>query len=54
LSCVGGGDGTLVGAFVDEIEFVACESDDDVFVGLALEFLDPGLGLVEGRLKLLA
>lgn len=45
---VGGGNGALVGLFRDEIELVASEGDDDVFIGLTLEFLDPSLGLVEG------
>lgn len=44
---VGGGDGALVGLLGDEVELVAGEGDDDVFVCLALEFLDPGLGLVK-------
>lgn len=48
---IGSGDGALVGLLGDEIELVAGEGDDDVFVGLALQFLDPGLGLVEGGLE---
>lgn len=44
---IGGGDGALVGLFGDKIELVAGEGDDDVFVGLALEFLYPGLCLVK-------
>lgn len=43
---VGGGDGALVGLFGDEIEFVACERDDDVVVCLALELFHPRLGFV--------
>ncbi len=43
---VGGGDGALVGGFGNEIELVSGKGDDDVLVGLALEFLDPGLCLV--------
>jgi hypothetical protein len=43
---IGCGNGALVGAFGNEIEFVASEGDDDVFVGLALEFLDPGFRFV--------
>lgn len=50
FSRVGFGVGSLDGAFVgfggDEIEFVACECDDDVFVCLALEFFYPGFGFV--------
>lgn len=44
---IGGGDGALVWLFVDEIELVAGEGDDDVLVRLALQFLHPGLGLIE-------
>lgn len=40
---IGLGDGALVGGFGDEIELVTGEGDDDVFVGLALELLYPGL-----------
>ena len=43
---VGGGDSALVGGFGHEIELVAGEGDDDVLVGLALEFFDPGFCLV--------
>jgi hypothetical protein len=43
---VGGLYGALVGRLGDEIELVAGEGDDDVFVGLALELLDPRLGLI--------
>lgn len=43
---VGGGDGALVGLLSDEIELVASEGDDDIFVCLALEFLYPSFGLV--------
>jgi hypothetical protein len=43
---IGGGNGPLIGLFVDQVELVAGEGDDDVFVCLALEFLDPCLGLV--------
>jgi len=50
---VGGGDGALVGGFGHEIEFVAGEGDDDVLVGLALEFFDPGFCFVEGGLGVL-
>ena len=50
---VGGGDGALVGGFGHEIEFVAGEGDDNVFVGLALEFFDPGFCFVEGGLGVL-
>lgn len=51
---VGGGDGALVGLLSDEIELVAGKGDDNVFVGLALQFLDPSLGLVERGLGALA
>ena len=43
---VGRGNGALIGGFGDEIEFVAREGDDDVFVGLALEFFYPGFCFV--------
>lgn len=43
---VGSGDGALVGLLGDEIQLVSGQSDNDILVGLALEFLDPGLGLV--------
>jgi hypothetical protein len=33
---------TLVWAFGYEIEFVTGEGDDDVFVGLSLQFFYPG------------
>jgi hypothetical protein len=44
---IGGGDGTLVGVVVDEIELIAGKGDDDVFVGLALEFFYPGFCFIE-------
>lgn len=47
---VGGRDGALVGLLSDEIELVTSKGDDDVFICLALEFLDPSFGLVERRL----
>jgi hypothetical protein len=43
---VGGGNGSLVRLFRYQIELVTSKGDDDVFVCLALELLDPGLGLV--------
>ena len=43
---VGSRDRALVRLFCDQIELVAGKSDDDVFVCLALELLNPGLGLV--------
>ncbi|KAH8637752.1 hypothetical protein IG631_05522 [Alternaria alternata] len=43
---VGRGNGALIGGFGDEIEFVTREGDDDVFVGLALEFFYPGFCFV--------
>jgi hypothetical protein len=54
LPRVVGGDGALGRVVGDEVELVAGERDDDVLVGLALELLDPGLGLVEGGLRALA
>ena len=52
LLCIGLGigrlDRTLVGLFRDQVELVTGEGDDDVFVSLALEFLYPRLGLVQG------
>jgi hypothetical protein len=51
LPRVVGGDGALGRIVGDEVELVAGEGDDDVLVGLALELLDPGLGLVEGGLR---
>jgi len=47
---VGGLDGALVGRFCHEIELVSGKSNDDVFVRLALELLDPGFGLIQRRL----
>lgn len=44
------GNSALVGLFGHKIELVAGESDDDVFVGLTLQFLYPRLGLVKGCL----
>lgn len=43
---VGGRDSSLVGLLSHKIELVSSQCDDDVLVSLALEFLDPGLGLV--------
>jgi hypothetical protein len=51
LPGVVGGDDALGRVVGDEVELVAGEGDDDVLVGLALELLDPGLGLVEGGLR---
>lgn len=45
------GNGPLVGLLGDEIELVACQGDDDVLVGLALELLDPCLRLIQGCLQ---
>jgi len=54
LLCIGLGigrlDRPLVGLLRHQVELVASEGDDDVLVGLALEFLHPCLGLVEGGL----
>lgn len=44
---VGRGNGPLVGLLVDQVQLVAGERDDDVFVGLTLKFLDPCLCLVQ-------
>lgn len=43
---VGGLDGALVRRLGDEIELVSGERNDDVLVGLALQFLYPRLGLI--------
>jgi hypothetical protein len=51
LPGVVGGDDALGRVVGDEVELVSGEGDDDVLVGLALELLDPGLGLVEGGLR---
>lgn len=40
------GDGSLIGLLSDQIELVTGKGNDDVLVGLALEFLYPRLGLV--------
>lgn len=40
------GDGPLVRLLSDQVELVAGKGNDDVFVGLALEFFYPRLGLV--------
>lgn len=47
---IGGGNSALVGFLGDEIELVSGKSNDDVLVGLTLQFLDPSLRLVEGCL----
>lgn len=44
---IGSRDGTLIRLFRNQIELVTGERDDDVFVCLALELLDPSLGLVK-------
>ncbi len=43
---VGGRNGALVRLFRNQIKLVTGQCDDDVFVCLALELLDPSLGLV--------
>ena len=43
---IGGGDRSLVGLFVDQIQLVARQSDDDVLVRLSLELLNPRFRLV--------
>lgn len=44
---IGSRDSALVGFLGDKIELVSGKSNDDVFVGLTLQLLDPGLCLVE-------
>ncbi len=44
---VGGRDSALVGLLGDQIQLVSSEGDDDVLVRLALQLLDPSLGLVK-------
>ena len=44
---IGGRDGALVGLLGDQIQLVSSKGDDDVLVRLALQLLDPSLGLVE-------
>lgn len=48
---IGGWDGALIGLLADEVELVSGEGDDDVLVGLALQFLDPGLRLIQRGLR---
>lgn len=43
-------DRSFVGLFGDEIELVASKGNDDVFVGLALEFFNPSLSLIQRSL----
>lgn len=50
---IGRGNGPFVGRLGDQVELVAGQCDDDVLVGLALELLDPGFGLIEGCLSVL-
>jgi hypothetical protein len=44
---LGGRNGPLVRLLGDEVKLVAGQGDDDVLVGLALELLDPRLGLIQ-------
>lgn len=44
---VGSLDGSFVGLLSDQVQLVPGEGDDDVFVGLPLELLDPRFGLVK-------
>jgi hypothetical protein len=37
--------------FGDKIKLVASQSDDDIFIGLSLKFLDPRFGFVKGGLR---
>lgn len=43
---VGSGNRSLIGLLSDQVEFVTGQSNDDVLVCLALELLDPSLGLI--------
>lgn len=43
-------DGAFIGLLGDEIQLVTSEGDDDVFISLALEFLDPSLCFIKGSL----
>jgi hypothetical protein len=51
LSCVGlgvgGRYGALVGLLCHKIGFVSSESDDDVFIRLALELFDPCFSFIQ-------
>lgn len=42
--------GTLVGLLGNEIQLISSQGDNDVLVGLALKFLHPCFGLVQGGL----
>lgn len=44
---IGRRDGALVGRLGHQVELVSSKGNDDVFVCLALQFLDPGLCLVQ-------
>lgn len=43
---ISSGNGALVRLLGNQVELVASECDDDIFVGLTLELLDPSLCLV--------
>ena len=51
FACVGlgvrGGNRPLVGAFCNQIKLVACQGDHNVLICLTLEFLHPGLCLIQ-------
>jgi hypothetical protein len=49
---VGGGNSPLVGLLRYQVQLVPGEGDDDVLVGLPLQLLDPGFGLIQGCLIL--
>jgi len=51
---ISGRNGTLVGLLSDEIQLVSGQGDNDILVGLALEFLHPCLSLVQGGLMQLS
>lgn len=44
---VGGGNCSLIGAFSDEIELVACQGNHNVLICLSLKLLHPRLGFIQ-------